>query len=161
CGAHEQVSVVKLLCEVLILRTNIHELLNGDRGTKELDKSRAMEQLLYLCYGNASQTSRYKDHGEKIVSHLIANGETRKQDLMRAAGLNPKVESDDRKFKRVARYLRGSWDSEGKNPLHTENHGFVVSSRMEGTTSYYQLSPGEFKRAMNVVVSNIRSFIDC
>lgn len=143
-----------------ILRSGIVDLLEG-KGAEDLENRREMEQLLYLCYGNASQTARYKPRARRIISYLIIEGgEVSKEELMEETDLDPSSESDDRRFRRTMQYLKGSWDSERKNPLHTENHGFVVSMRMEGSTSYYRVSPGEFKRAMNVVVKNIRSYID-
>jgi hypothetical protein len=68
-------------------------------------------------------------------------------------------ESDDRQFRRAMQYLKGSWDSERKNPLHTENHAFVISTVQEGTTAYFEVSPGEFRRSMNVVVKSVRAFL--
>ncbi|MFU1780271.1 hypothetical protein ACM16X_02695 [Haloarcula japonica] len=142
-----------------ILRKRVVEFLDGELGG-DRKESPVMEQLLYLCYGNASQTARHKPRARNIVSCLVEEGEMSKKELMRTCGLNPGSESDDRKFRRTMQYLKGSWDTERKNPLHTENHGFVVSTTMEGSTSYYQVSPGEFRRAMNVVVKNLRGFLD-
>jgi hypothetical protein len=140
------------------LRTSVVAFLNGEDGENP-SQARVMDQLLYLCYSNASQTARYKPIGRSVLSRLIEEGQVSKQDLMREAGLNPRSESDDRRFRRAMQYLKGNWDSERKNPLHTENHGFVVSTVQEGSTAYFEVSPGEFRRSMNVVVKSVRAFL--
>jgi len=139
------------------LRNGVVSLLNGEY-CKNPDQSRAMEQLLYLCYGNASQTARYKPLGRGILSQLIDDGRCGKPDLIAGTGLKP-TESDDRRFRRAMQYLKGSWDSDRKNPLHTENHAFAVSTVQEGTSAYFEVGPGEFRRSMNVVVKSVRAFL--
>lgn len=140
------------------LRTSVVSLLKGEDGENP-GKARAMEQVLYLCYANASQTARYKPKGRDILSQLINHGgRCSKRNLMGHAALN-QSESDDRRFRRTMQYLKGNWDTERKNPLHTENHAFVVSSVQEGSTAYFEVSPGEFRRSMNVVVKSVRAFL--
>jgi hypothetical protein len=81
---------------------------------------------------------------------------------MSEIGLEYGDENDDQRFRGMMKYLRGSWKDEedALNPLHTSNHGFLVSQEMRGQRAYYEIDVREFKSSMNVVAGNIRSFLE-
>jgi len=114
---------------------------------------KALERILWLAYGNHTQTSEYRELAEILIQRLRNDDLVEKQELMREIGLDPSVESDDQKFKRVMRPLKGQKKS---NPLDIQ---FVVQRRMDDG-SYYALSRDAFDSSSRTVVQNIRRFID-
>jgi hypothetical protein len=114
---------------------------------------KALERILWLAYGNHTQTSEYRELAEILIQRLRNDDLVEKQELMREIGLDPSVESDDQKFKRVMRPLKGQKKS---NPLDIQ---FVVQRRMDDG-SYYSLSRDAFDSSSRTVVQNIRRFID-
>lgn len=142
------------------LRKDVQDFLDTEfSGEPEFDK--VLDQVLWLAYSNHPQTAQHKERGRQILVHLLENGESSKEDLLKLLGLDPRSESQDRKFRRTLQYLRGSWEEEEskKNPLHTENHGFLVSSTSRDGDTWYSVDLGEFRSSMNVVVKNIRLFL--
>jgi hypothetical protein len=122
---------------------------------------KTLDQVLWLAYANNGNTYRYREKASQVLRYLLQHGEASKQELMSEIGLEYGDENDDQKFRGMMKYLRGSWKDEEKalNPLHTGNHGFLVSQEMKGQTAYYEIDTREFKSAMNVVAGNIRSFL--
>jgi hypothetical protein len=114
---------------------------------------KALERILWLAYGNHTQTSEYRELAEILIQRLRNDDLVKKQELMEEIGLDPSVESDDQKFKRVMRPLKGQKKS---NPLDIQ---FVVQRRMDDG-SYYALSRDAFDSSSRTVVQNIRRFID-
>lgn len=143
------------------LRTDIEDLL-GQEFENPPEYRKVVDQVMWLAFANHPQTAQHRERASKILDHLLVKGETRKEGLVRVAGLDPGSESDDKTFRRTIQYLRANWKEEEdrKNPLHAANHGFIVSQSMTGKTAYYRLNVADFKALMNVVVKNIRSFVD-
>lgn len=125
------------------------------------ENHQVLDQLAWLAYANHSNTYQHRQNAQEVLKHLIENGETRKQVLMRVSDYDYGDENDDQRFRGMMKYLRASWKEEedAKNPLHTANHGFLVSQEMKGQTAYYEIDVREFKSSMNVVAGNIRSFL--
>lgn len=73
--------------------------------------------------------------------------------LMEEVGLNPSVESDDRKFKRILQPLKGD---KKNNPMDLS----FLNSFQEGDDRYYSLSRSAFDASLKPVVRNIRYCIE-
>lgn len=114
---------------------------------------KAIERILWLAYGNHTQTSEYRELAEIILQRLRNGDFVRKQELMQEVGLDPDSENDDQKFKRVMRPLKGQKKS---NPLDVQ---FVVQRRMDDG-SFYALSRDAFDASSRNLVQNIRRAID-
>jgi hypothetical protein len=128
----------------------------------EVPETETLDRMTWMAYANHSNTYEYRKKGRHVLKYLIETGKTEKSELMSATGYEYGDENDDQKFRGMMKYLRGSWKDEedALNPLHTGNHGFLVSQEMKGQTAYYQVDVGEFKSTMNVVAGNIRSFLN-
>jgi hypothetical protein len=142
------------------LRMSVLKFIENQHG-RWPENHQVLDQLVWMAYANHSNTYQHRQNAQKVLKHLFENGETSKQVLMRVSDYEYGDENDDQSFRGMMKYLRASWKDEedAKNPLHTSNHGFLVRQEMQGQTAYYSLCPGEFKRTMNVVAANIRSFL--
>ena len=114
---------------------------------------KAIQRILWLAYGNHTQTSEYREMAEIIIQRLRKDDFVRKQELMREVGLDPSSENDDQKFKRVMRPLKGQKSS---NPLDIQ---FVIQRQMDDG-SHYALSRDAFDASSRNVVQSIRRVID-
>jgi len=114
---------------------------------------KAIERILWIAYGNHTQTSQYRELAEIIIQRLRNDDFVKKQTLMEEVGLNPSSENDDQKFKRVMRPLKGQKSS---NPLDIQ---FVIQRQMDDG-SYYALSRDAFDASSRNVVQSIRRVID-
>lgn len=130
--------------------------------SREVGDHQVLDQVIWMAYANHSNTYQHRQNALKVLRHLLENGETSKQDLMRVSGYSYGDENDDQSFRGMMQYLRASWKDEedAKNPLHTDKHGFLVRQEMRNGSAYYSVSVAELKRTMNVVSANIRSFMD-
>jgi hypothetical protein len=142
------------------LRSDVVDFFEN-QSSNEVEYSKTLDQILWLAYANNGNTYQYRENASQVLKHLLKHGEASKQQLMEEIGLEYGDENDDQKFRGMMKYLRGSWKDEEKalNPLHTANHGFLVSQEMKGQKAYYDIDVREFKSAMNVVAGNIRSFL--
>jgi hypothetical protein len=114
---------------------------------------KAIERILWIAYGNHTQTSQYRELAEIITQRLRNDDFVKKQTLMEEVGLDPSSENDDQKFKRVMRPLKGQKSS---NPLDIQ---FVIQRQMDDG-SYYALSRDAFDASSRNVVQSIRRVID-
>jgi hypothetical protein len=114
---------------------------------------KAIDRILWLAYGNHPQTSEYREKAEKILDYLRRNQHVEKSELMKAVDLDPDVESDDRKFKRILQPLKG--DKSG-NPMDVT----FVTSFQKGNDRFYRLSRDSFDASVKNVIRNIRYAID-
>jgi hypothetical protein len=145
---------------LLKLKSDVLDLFERYEGG-EVPIHKVLDQVIWLSYANHSNTYDHRMNARKALRHLIEDGKTSKEELMSLLGFEYGDENDDQSFRGMMKYLRASWKDEedAKNPLHTDNHGFLVRQEMKGQTAYYSLCPREFKRTMNVVAANIRSFL--
>lgn len=141
------------------LRIGLEKFLCREQSIEALDY-RELDQLLWLAYCNHQNTYRYRKQGRKVLEQLLNKGEMEKSELMQLLDLEPGADSDDQRFRRMMQYLRGSWVEEKKNPLHTENHAFLVSLTERGGEAFYRVNVREFRNSLNVAVKNIRDFLD-
>jgi hypothetical protein len=132
-----------------------------DREAIPAGEHRQMEQLMRLCFSNHQSAYEYREKAPTVIRTLVKQGETEKSELMTMLGLDYSTETENRQFRRMMQYLRGSWnvDDEQKNPLHTESHSFVIRLRSDGNTAYYRIDTREFRRSLNVVIKSIRDFL--
>ena len=114
---------------------------------------KSIQRILWLAYGNHTQTSEYREMAEAIIQRLRNDDFVKKQDLMEIVGLDPSSENDDQKFKRVMRPLKGQKSS---NPVDVQ---FVVQRQMDDG-SYYALSRDAFDASSRNLVQSIRRAID-
>jgi len=143
------------------LKNDIVNFLNRFHGL-EVPTTQTLDKIVWLAYANHSNTYEHRQNARTVLKYLMENGEAGKQELMSKIGLEYGDENDDQRFRGMMKYLRGSWKDEedALNPLHTSNHGFLVSQEMRGQRAYYQIDVREFKSSMNVVAGNIRSFLE-
>lgn len=143
------------------LRNEVLEFVDRFHGI-EVPNTQTLDRIVWLAYANHSNTYEHRQNARTVLKYLLENGETGKQELMSEIGLEYGDENDDQRFRGMMKYLRGSWKDEedALNPLHTSNHGFLVSQEMRGQRAYYQIDVREFKSSMNVVAGNIRSFLE-
>ena len=140
------------------LRRDVLYLMEDLDSSDELP-DRILDQLIALCYGNHAKTGKQREDAKVLIEHLVRNGESTKQELMQAIGLDPGSESDDKRFLRTVQWLTGNWEKERKNPLHVSDRDFVLARRVAGSTSYYRLSPEGFRRSTNQLRNGIRKFL--
>jgi polyhydroxyalkanoate synthesis regulator phasin len=114
---------------------------------------KAIDRILWLAYGNHPQTSEYREKAEKIIDYLRRDQHVEKSELMEFVDLDPDVESDDRKFKRILQPLKG--DKSG-NPMDIT----FVTSFQKGDDRFYRLSRDSFDASVKNIVRNIRYAID-
>ena len=114
---------------------------------------KAIDRILWLAYGNHPQTSEYREKAEKILDYLRRDQHVEKSELMEFVDLDPDVESDDRKFKRILQPLKG--DKSG-NPMDIT----FVTSFQKGDDRFYRLSRDSFDASVKNIVRNIRYAID-
>lgn len=114
---------------------------------------KSIQRILWLAYGNHTQTSEYREMAEIIIQRLRNDDLVKKQDLMEDVGLDPSSENDDQKFKRVMRPLKGQKSS---NPVDVQ---FVVQRQMDDG-SHYALSRDAFDASSRNLVQSIRRAID-
>lgn len=88
-----------------------------------------------------------------MLDYLRNNQHVEKSELMEAVSLDPDVESDDRKFKRILQPLKG--DKSG-NPLDIT----FITSFQKGNDRFYRLSRKSFDNSVDNVLRNIRYAID-
>jgi hypothetical protein len=140
------------------LRRDILYLMEDLDGSDRLP-DRVLDQLIALSYGNHAKTGQQREDARVLIKYLVRNGESTKQELMRAIDLDPGSESDDKRFLRTVQWLTGNWEKERKNPLHVSDRDFVLGRRVAGSTSYYRLSPEGFRRSTNQLRNGIRKFL--
>lgn len=114
---------------------------------------KAIDRILWLAYGNHPQTSEYREKAETMLDYLRNNQHVEKSELMKAVDLDPDVESDDRKFKRILQPLKG--DKSG-NPMDIT----FVTGFQKGDDRFYRLSRDSFDASVKNVIRNIRYAID-
>jgi hypothetical protein len=114
---------------------------------------KAIERILWLAYGNHPQTSDYKERAEIILNRLRRDSPVEKSELMEEVGLDPEMESDDRKFKRILQPLKGDKEN---NPMDIS----FLNSIQEGDDRYYSLSRSAFDASLKPVIRNIRYCIE-
>jgi len=114
---------------------------------------KAIDRILWLAYGNHPQTSEYKEKAQIILNRLRRDSPVEKSVLMEEVGLDPSVESDDRKFKRILQPLKGDKDN---NPMDIS----FLHSFQKGDDRYYALSRSAFDSSLKPVIRNIRYCIE-
>jgi hypothetical protein len=114
---------------------------------------KAIDRILWLAYGNHPQTSDYKERAEILLNRLRRDSPVEKSELMEEVGLDPSVESDDRKFKRILQPLKGDKEN---NPMDIS----FLNSFQEGDDRYYALSRSAFDASLKPVIRNIRYCIE-
>lgn len=140
------------------MKSDVLYLLQGEASSERVPE-RILDQVIGLSYGNHAKTGKQRKNARELLEFLLAHGESKKQDLMQAIELDPRDENADKRFLRTVQWLTGNWDEQPKSPLHSENHGFVLSRRVSDGDSYYRLDPGEFRRSTNVIKKSVRNFL--
>lgn len=114
---------------------------------------KAIERILWLAYGNHTQTSEHRELAEIIINRLRKSQQVEKTELMEHIGLDPGLESDNRKFQRIMQPLKGQKSS---NPLDLR----FVSGFRHGNDRYYSLDRSAFDTSFQNLKRNIRYAID-
>lgn len=140
------------------MKSDVLYLLESEAHSDSVPE-RILDQVIGLSYGNHAKTGKQRENARILLGFLLAHGESKKQDLMRTIDLDPRDENADKQFLRTVQWLTGNWDEKPKSPMHSENHGFILSRRVSDGDSYYSLAPGEFRRSTNVIKKSVRNFL--